>query len=275
VLSKSYNATEVYQVLEIASFASPLGPLQDTCRGLVKNVCPLFVMKGPRQPYLIGTGVPLQIGNVSVIATAAHVLARVGDASVLTFGRHRTILLSGERRGFGYVTGRHVDVDLAVIVLNDSEREALRQQVTFTYALQFARTALPQRLAFYGLVGFPHSRNKPSPRLLRETYAVANYFLSRTLLPLSKIKSEGKSGRVHFAIGAPRNGAIGTSGEPVAFPSTSGVSGGGVWRLDFQGSAGAAPIPKLVGIGIEYCRQPGAFVCTRVENTIEMVEDLQ
>lgn len=262
-------------MIEISSFTSPFSPFEDACRGLVRKVCPLFVMKGPRQPFLIGTGVPLQIGRVSVIATAAHVLQRFGGVSVLTFGENRTILLSGERRGFGYKRGRHVDVDLAVIVLNDSERDELRRQVTFTYSIQFAEIRSSRDLTLYGLVGFPHSRNKVSPRLQRETYAVGTYFLSGTLLPVSQIKSPGKFGKVHFAIGAPRNSAVGSRGESVAFPSPQGVSGGGVWSLASSITSPVAPLERLVGIGIEYFRQPGAFVCTRIENVIEMVEDLQ
>lgn len=259
----------------ISSFTSPFGPLADICSKLVNNVCPLFVLKGPRQPFLIGTGVPLQIGRVSVIATAAHVLGRLGVASVLTFGNRRSLLLSGERRGFVHKPHRTIDVDLAVIVLTDSERDELRSRVTFSYSHDFVSTRPAHEIAFYSLVGFPHSRNKASTRLLRETYAAANYFISRTLVPLSEIKSQDKFGNVHFALAAPRNGAIGVQGESVGFPSPAGLSGGGVWRLDFSQVAGAAPEPRLAGIGIEYCRTPGAFVCTRVENIVGMVEDLQ
>jgi hypothetical protein len=223
----------------------------------------------------VGTGIPLQIGSVSVIATAAHVLMPFGGVSVLTFGSKRSLLLSGERRGFGHKPGRTVDVDLAVIVLTESERDELRQRFTFSYSLDFASTRPAHEITFYVLTGYPHSRNKASPRLLRETYAVANYFISRTLLPLSKIESPGKFSNVHFALGAQAKHAVGEYGEPVGFPSPNGLSGGGVWRLDFPKRVGAAPVPRLVGVGIEYCRKPGAFVCTRIENIAEMIEDLQ
>jgi len=219
--------------------------------------------------------VPLQIGSVSVIATAAHVLDGIGSASVLTFGFDRSLPLSGDRRGFGFEPGRTVDVDLAVIVLTDEERDELRRRVTFSYSMEFASTPPTDRVAFYGLIGFPHSRNKASPRLLRETHAVATYFITRTTVPLSKLNSPGKFEDVHFALGAPRKGAMGANGKPAGFPSPEGMSGGGVWRLDIPSRAGAAPVPRIVGIGIEYCRQPGAFICTRIQNVNTMVHDLQ
>lgn len=258
----------------VSSFTSPAGPLHDACNQLVNSICPLFVLTGPRKPFLIGTGVPLQIGSVSVIATAAHVLARIGRASVLTFSSSGTIALSGERRGFGFAPGQTADVDLAVIVLTDEERDELRKRVTFSYSIDFE--SLPaERNAFYGLIGFPHSRNKVSPRLLREPYAVATYFITRAIVPLSKVGSPGKYDQVHFALGAPRKTATGANGRPTGFPAPAGISGGGVWQLDISRSATAAPVPRLVGIGIEYCKHPAAFVCTRIENVSAMVADLQ
>ena len=210
-----------------------------------------------------------------MIATAAHVLDRLGSASVLTFSSSGTIILSGERRGFGFAPGRTVDVDLAVIVLTDQERDELRKRVTFSYSLEFASVSPTEGGTFYGLIGFPRSRNKLSPRLLREPYAVATYFITRALVPLLKVPSTGKYEHVHFALGAPRKSAIGANGRPAGFPDPDGISGGGVWRLDMRQSPSAAPVPRLVGVGIEYFKKPGAFVCTRVENVIAMVADLQ
>src|ERR1051326_3931682 len=74
----------------ISSFTNPLAPLDDACRELATRVCPLFVLKGPRQPFLIGSGIPIQVGRTAVVATAAHVLARIGQASVLTLGHNRS-----------------------------------------------------------------------------------------------------------------------------------------------------------------------------------------
>lgn len=222
-------------------------------------------MKGPRQPHLIGTGVPLQIGSVSVIATAAHVLQPVGRASLLTFGVNKTVLLSGERRGFGHRKGKFVDVDLALIVLNDQERDELRQRVEFSYYIEYAAVRPPSETAFYTLIGFPHSRNKVSPRLLREAYAVSMYFITHKRVPLSAIKSDDKYGPVHFALSAPS--------RYVTAPG--GISGGGVWWLRASDDPAAAPTPRLVGIGIEYCRRAGAFVCTRIAEVNQMVRDLQ
>jgi hypothetical protein len=248
----------------VSSFTSPFAPLHDTSVGLVNRVCPLFVMKGPRQPYLVGTGVPMQIGSVSVIATAAHVLRQVGQASVLTFTSSGAIVLAGERRGFGHRKGRFADVDLAVIVLSESEREQLRERLTFSYSIERASLQPANETAFYTLIGFPHSRNKASPRLLAEPYAEAAYFIMHKRVPIATVKSDDKFAPVHFALSAPSRAVL----------SPAGLSGGGIWWLDTSRSLTVAPVPKLVGIGIEYCRKPGAFVCTRIRELDTMVSDL-
>lgn len=258
----------------ISSFSSIFGPINDVCHSLTQRVCPLFVLKGPKEPYLIGSGVPIQIGALSAIATAAHVLAPYGAASVLTLGPRKSVVLSGERRGYGYKPGQTVDVDLALIVLEDDERDELRERYTFSYSFELGVARRPEQVAFYGIVGYPQSRNKLSPKLQRSGVTVANYFISRHQIRLSAIRAVGKYDNVHFAIGADANGAIGLRGERVSFPSPVGMSGGGVWLLEFSLRAEVPPTPRLVGIGIEYWRKPGAVICTRVENLETMVGDL-
>jgi hypothetical protein len=234
---------------------------------------PSLCLKAARQPFLIGSGIPLQVGRTAVIATAAHVLARVGGASVLTVGRSRSLLLSGERRGFGHRRGRSVDVDLALLVLNDDERDEMRKHYTFSYSLDYAPLPAMHDIAFYTVIGYLHSRNKLSPPLVRSGRVTANYFITRARLPLSQVKSPDKFAEFHFALGARPKGAVGTVGEKVSFPSPFGLSGGGVWWLDLR-SLSAAPIPRLVGIAIEHHPRAGAFVCTRIENVDTMIHDL-
>lgn len=211
--------------------------MNDICRGLTRRVCPLFVLKGPRQPYLIGSGLPIQIGPVSAIVTAAHVLTRYGKASVLTLGSRKSLVLSGERRGYGYKRGEHVDVDLAVILLNDSERAEIRSKYAVTYSLEFGVPRREDQLAFYAVVGYPQAKNKLSPRLKQSRVTTVSYFITRHRLPVSDVRSDGKHDSVHFVVGAAANGAIGLSGETVGFPSPIGMSGGGVWLLESSSSA--------------------------------------
>ena len=250
------------------------GAIDDASRSLVNSVCPLFVLQAPQRPFLIGSAVPVQIGRASVLVTAAHVLESYGRASVLTLGHGESLVLGGERRGFGHRRGSTVDVDLAVIVLGDDERAKLRERYTFLYSSTFASTGSPEEVTFFAIAGYPQSRNKFSPRLKKFGTTVANYFISRSQLHLSAVSSSDKFASVHFAVGAPRDGAIGLDGSRVGFPSPAGMSGGGVWRLRFPRDAARLPTGQLVGIGIEYLSKPGAFVCTRIEHVLPMVSDL-
>jgi hypothetical protein len=260
--------------MEISSFTAPLGAIDDVARDLVRLVCPLFVLTGPGRPFLIGTGTPVQIGRVSVIVTAAHVLRPYGNASVLTLGVDRAVDLTGEKRGFGYLPGQTADPDLALIVLNDEERSQVRLHYEMSY---FQSSGSPHRSrngAFYVVAGYPQSQNKMSPRLMRSNRAVGNYYITRHRVPVADLRLEGKYDAVHFALSAPPKGAIRNDGRRVSFPSPAGLSGGGVWRLEIGRSAAAAPKPRLVGILIEHHKQPGVFVCTRVREVERMVLDL-
>lgn len=262
------------QTVEISSFAAPLGAIEDVARDLVRRVCPLFVLTAPGRPFLIGTGTPLQIGRVSVIVTAAHVLRPYGNASVLTLGVDRAVDLTGEKRGFGFIRGQTADPDLALIVLNDEERSQVRLHYDMSY---FQSCGSPDRSrtgAFYVVAGYPQSQNKMSPRLMRSNRAVGKYYISRHRVPVAGLGLEGKYDSVHFALGAPAKGAIRGDGRRVSFPSPVGLSGGGVWRLEVGRSAAAAPNPRLVGVLIEHHKKPGVFICTRVREIERMVLDL-
>ena len=260
--------------VHIASFASPLGPIDDACRPLISNVCPLFVLKGRNQPHLIGSGVPLQVGGVRLIATAAHVLAPYGRASVLTLGTDHAVVLSGERRGFGYRPGTNVDVDLAIVVLSDEECAKLGERLTFSYAFDFASSGPVGSASFFAVVGCPQSKNKLSPKLQRQGAVVTNWIVSRSQIPVAAVPSADKFAHAHFAVRAESKGAMDVNGAPAPFASPSGMSGGGVWRLFFPPDITGLPQPRLVGIVIEYFRDPGAFVCTRIEHVTAMLEDL-
>lgn len=262
------------QTVKISSFAGPFGAVADVGHDLLRRVCPLFVLTAPGRPLLIGTGTPVQIGRVSVIVTAAHVLRPYGNASVLTLGVDGAVDLTGEKRGFAYIRGQTADLDLALIVLNDEERSQVRLHYDMSY---FQSCGSPDRSragAFYVVAGYPQSQNKMSPRLMRSNRAVGDFYILRHRVPVADLRLEGKYDALHFALGAPPKSAISGDGRRVSFPSPSGLSGGGVWRLEIRRSAAAAPKPRLVGILIEHHKQPGVFICTRVREVERMVLDL-
>ncbi len=262
------------QTVEISSFAGPMGAIDDVARGLLRYVCPLFVLTAPGRPFLIGTGTPIQIGRASVIVTAAHVLRPYGNATVLTLGVDRAVDLTGERRGFGYIPGQTADLDLALIVLNDEERTQIRLHYEMSYFQGCVSPHRSRAAAFYVVAGYPKSQNKMSPRLMRSTRAVGKYYISPHRVPVAELRLEGKYDAVHFALGARPKGAIGHDGRRVSFPSPDGLSGGGVWRLDSGRNPAAAPKARLAGILIEHHKTPGVFVCTRVREVERMILDL-
>jgi hypothetical protein len=251
-----------------------MAPIEDVCRGLYTRVCPLFVLNAPGQPFLIGSGIPMQIGRVSVIATAAHVLRPYGEATVLTLGATRAVDLTGDRRGFGYIVGKTADVDVALIVLNDEERTELRRHYEFWYSVNFVKPRDIGSGALYAVFGYPQSQNKMSPRLKGSNRAVGNFYVSPDRVSVAEMRLPGKFEAVHFALVAPPKSALSMDGRRTNFPTPSGVSGGAVMRLDFSHHPAVAPTPRLAGMLIEHHKKPGAFICTRIEAVETMVREL-
>jgi hypothetical protein len=189
-------------------------------------------------------------------------------------GATQSLVLGGERRGFEYVVGKTADVDLAIIVLEDQERQAIRQHYEFSYSTHFASMRPVGGGTFYVVCGYPQSQNKLSPRLMRSNRAVGEYYVTRNRLQAASLKLAGKYDAVHFALGAPPKGAIGMDGRRVTFPLPLGVSGGGVWRLEFGRHPARLPVPRLVGVLIEHHKRPGVFIGTRIRETERMLRDL-
>ncbi len=255
---------------------------QEVCSPLRDYVCPLYA-KHHGQGYLLGTGVPLRLAGASVIVTASHVLDEFEGRCIYTLGREDLLSLSGERRGFEHLkrptstkstsVEPTIDVDLALIVLNPSEAADLHRRFSFTYETDLIEARPSDETSLYVLVGYPFSKNKPTPHSGNEVSTNALFFVSRKISSVADSPVTGKHAMVHFALPAPPEGTKDMTGVLPTHPKPQGMSGGGVWRIQVDPKEPIS-LPRLVGIGIEYDRNNSRFVCTRIQHVQPMLADL-
>ena len=253
---------------------------RDVCSVLSDYVCPLYA-KHHGQGHLLGTGVPLRFAGASVVITASHVLNDSGDRCIYTLGDDDLLNLSGERRAFEHrktstiPTGVEptIDVDLALIVLEPSEAAELSRRFSFTHYKDLAEAQFGDQTSLYVLVGYPFSKNKPTGASGNEVKTSALFCLSRQVGSVANSQETGKHSKVHFAFPASPKGTKDMTGTLSTQPKPQGMSGGGVWRIGLDGAV-STPLPRLVGIGIEYDRHNNRFICTRIQHVQPMVADL-
>lgn len=235
---------------------------------LCDYVCPLYVLYR-QQGRLIGTGVPIKTPDCTFIATAAHVLEEARDEPLFTFGSERPLALSGVRRAYKFIQGKTIDVDLGIIILDHATWRELQRRYSATSHTDFGYVSTPKSLAVYVLVGYPYSKNKPTPPRRTEIDTEAIYVMSDTMDTISHT-ALGLHRDVHFTLQIfPER----PQGEKIrGIPKMQGMSGGGVWRFEGDGAIREDATPKLVGLGTAYDSARRIFTCTRVQEVLAMLD---
>jgi hypothetical protein len=253
---------------------SDLSPLHEVCRALGDYVCPLYALENSRV-RLVGTGVPMHIGDLAFIITAAHVAEQFDERPLVTIGRDRLLEVTGKRVGYKYLKNERVDTDLAVVQLDTREADEMMKRFSFSTPMDVAHVAQAEsKYILYSLVGYPFSRNRPKPRGFKVITARPTYVTTNRRAALPRRGVDGKHEEVHFALWADADKIVNADSKPITLPKAQGMSGGGVWRIDVDDSSGQPGSPKLVGIGIEPPHQDDLFVATRVHYIVPLLRDL-
>lgn len=242
--------------------------LHEHCVALTHYVCPLYVVER-KNGVLIGSGVPIKLGRAGVIATATHVLkaALKHDDRIWTLGGEGPFKLRHNWYGWDHRQGETVDVDVSLIPLDEAEWKELTHRYGATYPLNFGAT--PSDVDFLIVVGYPYSRNKPTPLTRHVVTPACTYVASNVLRRTSSDLRKGKDEDVHFGVAArPTGGRV-----PQGFPDPHGMSGGGVWNLRARDTLMNRGTPQLVGIGIEF--DGSQFTCTRIGALGPMIRELR
>jgi hypothetical protein len=243
------------------------------CHSLGDRVCPLYRVKRNR-PFLVGTGVPFAIERFSFIITAAHVLDEIPGNRLVTFGSQKPVLIGGNSISYGYRRALSIDVDLAVVHLPNETAADMRMRFRFTHPNELGDIQPYEKLSFYALMGYPHSKNKPKPSSQESIEAKPLYIVLREFAEFGHLASGGKRDEVHVAFAAPRKHVRNVHFEPFTLPKPKGMSGGGLWHFKIDPAAGEFTQPRLVAIGIEHHQEEQMFLATRIRFAVPIVMDL-
>lgn len=129
----------------------------------------------------------------------------------------------------------------------------------------------PQQKKIYGFIGYPKNKTKPK---YGTTFIEGKLFsYSGTIVSLNTYKQLSISPHSHIVIGFDPKRSLDEKGETYTFPEAKGMSGSGVWLLEnLNNKSSNSDVNKLVGIGIEYHKEPKVMVGTRIRAVIEIIK---
>ena len=214
---------------------------------------PIYAVDERGGPYLLGSGVLIDVADATYLATAAHVLDQNSDSNLYLPGNPLVALRGRAAKTRAPLGDRNEDsVDLGMVKL-DKAIVASVVQVNRIGANDIDPSDSPRRFTGYGFAGYPSSQNKPRPgRKLRMSSSIV------TVVPVeeSRYAEVGAHPLIHFAGDFKRDAILDRSGKRVTAPDPHGMSGGGVWRLGrFQELEHRSVKPSLIGIGIEFHKE--------------------
>lgn len=242
---------------------------------LARAVAPIYIDRGNRAPELIGSGVLIRVGEMTFVASAAHV-ADHGREEPLLFGRHDEVrplyayCISSSRGPDGK---RESDtLDVAAWVLDPAETRCLSP----ADSIPASALDLPpfierdDRREFFYINGYPISRQRGA-FLGRELNGHLLAFLTHQT-PSEGYASAGRDPALSILVQYDKR-AIGRGDLPITGPDLYGVSGGAVWRL--SGGRASVERPVLAGIAIEWRHRtvPKAIIATRMAVWAGLIAD--
>lgn len=200
------------------------------------------------EPAEIGSGTCVQIGTRYLIATAEHVIAPYADDSIalITSQERRE-----RRRWTPQIVRRGMDklADVAWLEIDPTEAPQVTRRFIGLDRFAAGRSHVPDLVTVYG---FP----RDMIRLFREEQGIgaqpvsfATYTLDSAERPADAVDARD------LYLDWPPYGLIGPNGEPVDAFEPFGISGGGIWTMEMNGTGVWSPDSmKLIGIENSWVR---------------------
>jgi hypothetical protein len=228
-----------------------------------RAVRPLYVADERGRPEAVASAVLLEIDGSRFLATAAHVLETPG---LLLDSERALIPLPGEFYRSNGKGAAHDNIDLAVALLSDDQRSALRG-LPFIRAVDMMHST-PTTKRYQLAVGYRASQNKApvgsSKVLQRKRWSFTGFSA-----PLPTSSGSREYSDRNFALEYSKR-AVRESGELVRTTPPHGLSGGPIFdlgdTLSFDQLCAPDPHPaRLAGLLIECPPEGGALIGTKVE----------
>ena len=228
-------------------------------------VIPLYGVDENNSPEAVGSGVLLEIGPMTFLATATHVFTDNPDTTFYYPGKEALEELTGTRLG-----GSRDEEDVSVMLLNDN----IANNLAWEYAalpVYFAEmNDVTQEGDHYSLLGVPEESTRVDGSAVKVR--------AKRLLYTGKASDQrtyrkcGVRDVSHIVINHSKKKARNADGKKVKAPLLNCMSGGAVWKRRKVGATvPGIPSVALVGITIEKHEQHAAVVATRINFAMEII----
>lgn len=235
--------------------------------------CPIFGADKISKPYLVGTGVVLDIDSQIFIASAAHVFDENNITSIYTFLEGINQIIEGQIQATSKPgNDRDEDkIDIAIYKVDDS----LVPKFISTYHPvtigEIDVNDIPSSKKYYAFIGHPTNKTKPKYRTTIIKSQMFSYM--GTIASEKAYQQLNLSKYSHIVIGFNPKKCIAEDGTICTFPKPKGMSGGGVWLMeDLNSHSSQSYVNKLVGIGIEDHKNPKVMVGIRIGAVVEVIK---
>lgn len=259
---------EIYKRLQIVKTR-----INRSLQAMKNYHCPIIGADEKSKPYLVGTGVVLDIVSKLFIVSAAHVFDENDITTIYTFLNGEQQIIEGEV----HVTtkpenDRNKDkLDVAVFKVSDSLISKFRTSYTPVTIEDIEINDIPASKKYYAFIGHPANKTKPKYGTTKINREVFSYF--GTVASSNTYEQLSFSTYSHIVVGFDPKKCIDENGKRCTFPKAKGMSGGGVWLLeDLNKHSSQSHVNKLVGIGIENHKNPKVMVGTRIGAVIEVIK---
>ena len=239
---------------------------------LLKHCVGIYLSNEEGVPGLHGSGFLLESGRSKYLVTAAHVLdEQEGADSSLYFpiSNGEFFMVEGNAYKSPKVDGRRdLDkIDLAVIKLKQKCNEKLEDE-NFISVDQINLDFSSCDHAICIAMGYPATQNKRVNKKRNKVKRTPYSYTAETLRgePFYRTKGDPYS---NLLIKFKKKHSQNTQGTDVTAPDPHGMSGGPLWHFDPKGN------PKLIGVLIEFHKNEGAMMSTRIAFVTEMINSIE
>jgi hypothetical protein len=235
-------------------------------------LCPIFLLNNFKGSLIqIGTGVLIDISDITFLLTAAHVIDEMKYGDILIPTNAGLKSLEGT---FSYLetpnkkTRAKDKLDIGYFKLETNFARSLHNDLNVINIDDIVFLDDATQSVIYTFAGYPSSKTKTRSNFAQsEPYYYSGYSVEKEIY-----SKYGYNPNFHIIVKFRRHSSVTAIGEKYFPPFPRGISGGGiyVWPEEFQGQL----IPtgrKLVGIVHTYKQDEGLLIGTNIQAFIKCI----
>lgn len=242
-------------------------------------ILPIYGSTQNGLPEHIGTCITLEVYSQKVLLTAAHVIDE-NKYTTLYVGVKNLIPLEMEFYASANKIGDRSDdpFDFAAGKL-PSNIIAKLDDVTYISASDICFEENEPEGSIFTFVGYPNSKNKKIDRVQKKAIGSLFQYWNTRAIDKSFMRKIGVSDKTHILSKFNSKHSREIDGRRVNSIMLNGMSGGAVFGLgklsDLSILSGKqTPEPRLVGLIVEYHRQEGLVLATRISTILRALKDI-